>query len=154
MAKNRSWFSDYAFLMQMSGDGQLPCNEAASALRKAAEAIESVQEPSAPESVAQTHVEIMKAMDAIHAMVVYYALTLREQGVTRAVVSDTLSTSPNQISKWEAAAADGSGFNIDPETMKRQERMSISDPNLMRVDDGAADRPFPSGLPLMCELPV
>lgn len=154
MAKNRSWFSDYAFLMQMSGDDKLPCNEAASALRKAAEAIESTQEPSAPESVAQTHVEIMKAMDAIHAMVVYYALTLREQGVTRAVVSDTLSTSPNQISKWEAAAADGSGFDIDPETMKRQERMSISDPNLMRVDDSAADRPFPSGLPLMCELPV
>lgn len=154
MAKNRSWFSDYAFLMQMSGDDKLPCNEAASALRKAAEAIESVQEPSTPESVAQTHVEIMKAMDAIHAMVVYYALTLRKQGVTRAVVSDTLSTSPNQISKWEAAAADGSGFDIDPETMKRQERMAISDPNLMRVDDGAADRPFPSGLPLMCELPV
>lgn len=154
MAKNRSWFSDYAFLMQMSGDDKLPCNEAASALGKAAEAIESTQEPSAPESVAQTHVEIMKAMDAIHAMVVYYALTLRSQGVTRAVVSDTLSTSPNQISKWEAAAADGSGFDIDPETMKRQERMSISDPNLMRVDDGAADRPFPSGLPLMCELPV
>ena len=154
MAKNRSWFSDYAFLMQMSGDDKLPCNEAASALRKAAEAITSTQEPSAPESVAQTHVEIMKAMDAIHAMVVYYALTLREQGVTRAVVSDTLSTSPNQISKWEAAAADGSGFDIDPETMKRQERMSISDPNLMRVDDSVADRPFPSGLPLMCELPV
>ena len=154
MAKNRSWFSDYAFLMQMSGDDKFPRNEAASALRKAAEAIESTQEPSAPESVAQTHVEIMKAMDAIHAMVVYYALTLRSQGVTRAVVSDTLSTSPNQISKWEAAAADGSGFDIDPETMKRQERMSISDPNLMRVDDGAADRPFPSGLPLMCELPV
>ena len=154
MAKNRSWFSDYAFLLQMSGDDQLPYNEAASALRKAADAIESVQEPSTPESVAQTHVEIMKAMDAIHAMVVYYALTLREQGVTRAVVSDTLSTSPNQISKWEAAAADGSGFDIDPETMKRQERMSISDPNLMRVDDSAADRPFPSGLPLMCELPV
>ena len=154
MAKNRSWFSDYAFLMQMSGDDKLPCNEAASALRKAAEAIESTQEPSAPESVAQTHVEIMKAMDAIHAMVVYYALTFRSPGVTRAVVSDTLSTSPNQISKWEAAAADGSGFDIDPETMKRQERMSISDPNLMRVDDGAADRPFPSGLPLMCELPV
>lgn len=154
MAKNRSWFSDYAFLMQMSGDGQLSCNEAASALRKAADAIESTQEPSAPESVAQTHVEIMKAMDAIHAIVVYYALTLREQGITRAVVSDTLSTSPNQISKWEAAAADGSGFDIDPETMKRQERMSISDPNLMRVDDSEADRPFPSGLPLMCELPV
>lgn len=154
MAKNRSWFSDYAFLMQMSGDGQLPCDEAASALRKAAEAIKSTQEPSTPESVAQTHVEIMKAMDAIHAMVVYYALTLREQGVTRAVVSDTLSTSPNQISKWEAAEADGSGFDIDPETMKRQERMSISDPNLMRVDDSEADRPFPSGLPLMCELPV
>lgn len=154
MAKNRSWFSDYAFLMQMSGDDKLPCNEASSALRKAAEAITSTQEPSAPESVAQTHVEIMKAMDAIHAMVVYYALTLRSQGVTRAVVSDTLSTSPNQISKWEAAAADGSGFDIDPETMKRQERMAISDPNLMRVDDGAADRPFPSGLPLMCELPV
>lgn len=154
MAKNRSWFSDYAFLMQMSGDDKLPCNEAAFALRKAAEAIESTQEPSAPESVAQTHVEIMKAMDAIHAMVVYYALTLRKQGTTRAVVSDTLSTSPNQISKWEAAAADGSGFDIDPETMKRQERMSISDPNLMKVDDSAADRPFPSGLPLMCELPV
>ena len=154
MAKNRSWFSDYAFLMQMSGDDKLPCNEAASALRKAAEAITSTQEPSAPESVAQTHVEIMKAMDAIHAMVVYYALTLRSQGVTRAVVSDTLSTSPNQISKWEAAAADGSGFDIDPETMKRQERMAISDPNLMRVDDSVADRPFPSGLPLMCELPV
>ena len=154
MAKNRSWFSDYAFLMQMSGDDKLPCNEAASALRKAAESIESTQEPSAPESVAQTHVEIMKAMDAIHAMVVYYALTLRKQGVTRAVVSDTLSTSPNQISKWEAAAADGSGFNIDPETMKRQERMSISDPNLMRVDDSVADRPFPSGLPLISQLPV
>lgn len=154
MAKNRSWFSDYAFLMHRSGDGQLPCDEASSALRKAAEAIELTQEPSSPESVAQTHVEIMKAMDAIHAMVVYYALTLREQGVTRAVVSDTLSTSPNQISKWEAAAADGSGFDIDPETMKRQERMSISDPNLMRVNDSEANRPFPSGLPLMCELPV
>ena len=87
-------------------------------------------------------------------MVVHYALTLRQQGVTRAVVSDALSTSPNQISKWEAAAADGSGFDIDPETMKRQERMSISDPNLMRVDDSVADRPFPSGLPLISQLPV
>ena len=96
----------------------------------------------------------MKAMDAIHAMVVHYALTLRQQGVTRAVVSDALSTSPNQISKWEAAAADGSGFDIDPETMKRQERMSISDPNLMRVDDSVADKPFPSGLPLISQLPV
>lgn len=154
MAKNRSWFSDYAFLMQMSGDSQSPCREAASALRKAAEAITSTQEPATAESVAQTHVEVMKAMDAIHAMVVHYALTLRQQGVTRAVVSDALSTSPNQISKWEAAAADGSGFDIDPETMKRQERMAISDPNLMRVDDSVADRPFPSGLPLISQLPV
>lgn len=154
MAKNRSWFSDYAFLMQMSGGSQSPCHEAASALRKAAEAITSTQEPATAESVAQTHVEVMKAMDAIHAMVVHYALTLRQQGVTRAVVSDALSTSPNQISKWEAAAADGSGFDIDPETMKRQERMSISDPNLMRVDDSVADRPFPSGLPLISQLPV
>lgn len=154
MAKNRSWFSDYAFLMQMSGDNQSPCHEAASALRKAAEAITSTQEPATAESVAQTHVEVMKAMDAIHAMVVHYALTLRQQGVTRAVVSDALSTSPNQISKWEAAAADGSGFDIDPETMKRQERMAISDPNLMRVDDSVADRPFPSGLPLISQLPV
>lgn len=154
MAKNRSWFSDYAYLMQMSGDSQSPCDEAASALKNAAEAIASTQEPATAESVAQTHVEVMKAMDAIHAMVVHYALTLRQQGVTRAVVSDALSTSPNQISKWEAAAADGSGFDIDPETMKRQERMAISDPNLMRVDDSVADRPFPSGLPLMCELPV
>lgn len=154
MAKNRSWFSDYAFLMQMSGDSQSLCHEAASALRKAAEAITSTQEPATAESVAQTHVEVMKAMDAIHAMVVHYALTLRQQGVTRAVVSDALSTSPNQISKWEAAAADGSGFDIDPETMKRQERMAISDPNLMRVDDSVADRPFPSGLPLISQLPV
>lgn len=154
MAKNRSWFSDYAFLMKMSGDNQSPCHEAASALRKAAEAITSTQEPATAESVAQTHVEVMKAMDAIHAMVVHYALTLRQQGVTRAVVSDALSTSPNQISKWEAAAADGSGFDIDPETMKRQERMAISDPNLMRVDDSVADRPFPSGLPLISQLPV
>lgn len=154
MAKNRSWFSDYAFLMQMSGDRQSPCHEAASALRKAADAITSTQEPATAESVAQTHVEVMKAMDAIHAMVVHYALTLRQQGVTRAVVSDALSTSPNQISKWEAAAADGSGFDIDPETMKRQERMAISDPNLMRVDDSVADRPFPSGLPLISQLPV
>ena len=154
MAKNRSWFSDYAFLMQMSGDSQSPCHGAASALSKAADAITSTQEPATAESVAQTHVEVMKAMDAIHAMVVHYALTLRQQGVTRAVVSDALSTSPNQISKWEAAAADGSGFDIDPETMKRQERMAISDPNLMRVDDSVADRPFPSGLPLISQLPV
>ena len=154
MAKNRSWFSDYAFLMQMSGDSHPPCYEAASALRKAADAIMSTQEPATAESVAQTHVEVMKAMDAIHAMVVHYALTLRQQGVTRAVVSDALSTSPNQISKWEAAAADGSGFDIDPETMRRQERMAISDPNLMRVDDSVADRPFPSGLPLISQLPV
>lgn len=154
MAKNRSWFSDYAFLMQMSGDSQSTCHEAASALRKAADAITSTQEPATAESVAQTHVEVMKAMDAIHAMVVHYALTLRQQGVTRAVVSDALSTSPNQISKWEAAAADGSGFDIDPETMRRQERMAISDPNLMRVDDSVADRPFPSGLPLISQLPV
>lgn len=154
MAKNRSWFSDYAFLMKMSGDSQSPCSEVASALRKAADAITSTQEPATAESVAQTHVEVMKAMDAIHAIVVHYALTLRQQGVTRAVVSDALSTSPNQISKWEAAAADGSGFDIDPETMKRQERMAISDPNLMRVDDSVADRPFPSGLPLISQLPV
>ena len=154
MAKNRSWFSDYAYLMQMSGDSQSPCDAASSALKKAAEAIASTQEPATAESVAQTHVEVMKAMDAIHAMVVHYALTLRQQGVTRAVVSDALSTSPNQISKWEAAAADGSGFDIDPETMKRQERMSVSDPNLMRVDDSVADRPFPSGLPLISQLPV
>ena len=154
MAKNRSWFSDYAYLMQMSGESQSPCDAASLALKKAAEAIASTQEPATPESVAQTHVEVMKAMDAIHAMVVHYALTLRQQGVTRAVVSDALSTSPNQISKWEAAAADGSGFDIDPETMKRQERMSISDPNLMRVDDSVADRPFLSGLPLISQLPV
>lgn len=152
MAGNRSWVAEYLLLRS---EGIDPEENAREAMREALECISSMPETFLPEDVERTHLAVMQAIDAGHALVVHYATELRDRGWTRAEVADAVDSSPNQVSRWEDAIANDESVDAGERRMTRRDREAmVEEAAAIAAEQLMLEEPQSSGLPRRWELPI
>lgn len=152
MTGNLSWSATY---LRMIREGKSPVDVATSMLTEAARAAPRLHDNTLSlEETEEVVVDLLRAADAVHGLVVHMAIQLLRAGYSRTTVADTLDSSPNQVSRWErrlGAACDNE--EVPPARMTKRERERYAEAERAKREESSLIG-MPSGVPFSWQLPI